>query len=92
MADESYWVDRAQTAEARLGTLKAAYEPAIERVRQFKTNFGLKERADGSIVIDFECFVTALGPTGCLELREEIDKQWNISGAPGAKPRMRVQA
>lgn len=92
MADESYYIERAQTAEARLQTLKDAYEPAIERVQQFKAAFGLRDRSDGSIVIDYERFVEALGPDGCLELRAEIDKRWLISGEPGKKPRIVVTA
>ena len=51
---ESVWIERAQSAEARLNTLKQAYEPALERVRNFKANFGIRERDDGSIDVDFD--------------------------------------
>ena len=90
MADESYWVDRAQSAEAKLATLKDAYAPAIEKVKAFKTNFGIKERDTGEIVIDFEKFVTQLGVGSALVLRGVIDDIYHISGKPGDKPRMKI--
>lgn len=92
MADESHWIERAQSAEAKLATLKAAYEPAIERVQQFKTNFGIKERHDGEIVIDYDRFVERLGVAAALELRAVIDQRYHISGAPGEKPRIKLPA
>lgn len=90
--DESYWIERAQSCEARFATLKEAYEPALERVKQFKTNFGVRERDNGEIVIDFEKFVERLGLEGALELRRVIDEKYAVSGAPGEKPRVRVAA
>lgn len=91
-ADESYWISRAQSAEAKLQTLKDAYDPAIERVQQFKATFGVKERSDGSLVVDFERFAAAIGPESALELRRIIDEVHGITGAPGEKPRMRLVA
>lgn len=91
MADESYWVDRAQSAEARLKTVEDQYKPAIERVQQFKTNFGVRERADGSLRIDFDKFAAALGIEQALELRRIIDETYQISGAAGEKPRIRLK-
>lgn len=92
MADETMWIERAQSAEARLKTLEQAMKPAIERVQQFKANFGLRERQNGEIVIDYDRFVEALGPSGALELRSAIDERYGITGGPGQKPRMRVGA
>lgn len=89
---EEVWMERAQSAEAKLSTQRQAHESAIERIKVFKANFGVKERSDGSIVIDFEKLVERLGAEGCLELRRVIDQKWNISGAPGEKPKMRVKA
>lgn len=89
---ESEWMERAQTAEARLNTLKESIEPTLDRVREFKTNFGIKERTDGTIVVDFDKFVDRLGAEACLELRAIIDQKYRISGAAGEKPRMRVPA
>ncbi len=94
MADsgEGFWVNRAQTAEAKLATLRESIEPLKDRVQQFKTNFGVRERSDGSIIIDFEKMVDRLGPEASLELRSVIDEKHGISGAAGEKPKIRVKA
>ena len=85
---ESMWIERAQSAEAQLATLKQAFEPAIERVKTFKTNFGIKERQNGEIVIDFDKFAKNLGIESAFELRAIIDEVYNISGEPGKKPHL----
>lgn len=90
--DESFWIQRAQSAEARLQTLTEAYQPAIERIQQFKSNLGVKERSDGSLVVDFDRFVKAIGAEAALECRRIIDEHYGIRGAPGDKPRMRAVA
>lgn len=90
MMDESYLLQRAQDAEARLNALKQTIEPVKERIQQFKENFGVKERSNGELIIDYKRFVSALGPEQALELRAEIDERWHISGAAGEKPRIRV--
>lgn len=94
MADpgEQFWIDRAQSAEAKLATLKANMDPVIDRVKQFKANFGIRESSDGSIDVDFDKFVERLGVEACLELRHIIDEKFGISGVVGEKPRIRVRA
>lgn len=87
---EDVWRERAQTAEAKIVTMQEATTGAIQRVKEFKGNFGVKERSDGEIVIDYDKFVKALGINGALELRGIIDEQYNISGEPGKKPHMRL--
>ena len=89
---EAEWRERAQSAEARMKTLQDQYGPALERVKAFKANFGVRERADGSIAIDYEKMVERLGLEACLELRVVIDQRWQVSGAPGEKPKVRVRA
>jgi hypothetical protein len=89
---EQYWIDRAQSAEAKLATLKANIDPVIERVKQFKANFGVREKSDGTLDVDFDKFVERLGIEACLELRSVIDEKYVISGAAGEKPRIRVSA
>lgn len=84
MSDESMWIDRAQSAEARLATLKSAYEPAIEKVQQFKTNFGVKERSNGQIDIDFDKFVENLGRESAMELKTIIETHYK---RPRGRPR-----
>ena len=88
--EESVWIEKAQSCEARLATLKQAYEPAIERVKQFKANFGIKERDNGELVINYDKFVERLGMEGALELRKVIDEKYNITGKPGDKPHVRL--
>ena len=90
MSEESVWIEKAQSAEAKLATLKQAYEPALERVKQFKANFGVKERDNGELVINYEKFVERLGMEGALELRKIIDEKYNITGEPGKKPHVRL--
>ena len=90
MSEDSHWISRAQSAETKLATLKAAYEPALERVKTFKANFGIKERADGEIVIDFDKFADRLGVEAALELRRVIDERYHVSGEPGKKPRIKL--
>lgn len=92
MSDEGFWVERAQSAEARLETLKHAYEPAIARIRAFKTNFGVREESDGTLHINFDKFAAGIGIEGALELREIIDEIYRISGEPGEKPKVRVSS
>ena len=92
MADESMWIEKAQSCEAKLATMKQAYEPALERIKEFKANFGIKERSNGELVIDYEKFIDRLGLTGALELRQIIDEKYNLSGKPGEKPHISIRA
>lgn len=90
--DEAAWRERAQSAEARIETTKQSYEAAISRVQEFKANFGVRDKSDGSIEIDWEKFVDRLGLENALVLRGEIDQRWGVSGNPGEKPKVRVKA
>lgn len=73
---EDFWVERAQTAEAQLKTLREAQGAAIERIKDFKANFGIRERGNGEIVIDFPKFIERLGPENVAELRKIIDEKY----------------
>lgn len=79
---ESHWIERAQSAEAKLKTLRESYEPAIERVKNFKANFGVREKSNGEIVIDFPKFVERLGPEAAAQLKSVIDEQYGKSEKP----------
>lgn len=83
-------MSRAQTAEAKLATLNDAMRPALEKVKDFKANFGVKEKDNGDLVIDFDKFAERLGIEGALELRSIIDEKYNISGKAGEKPHIKV--
>ncbi len=76
MEEIGYWTERAQSAEAKLATLKSTYEPLRERIRTFKSNFGLKERDNGEIEIDFDKFADRLGAENALILKEIIEKKY----------------
>lgn len=76
MSDESAWINRAQSAEARISTMKSAYESAIERVKVFKANFGIREQDNGEINIDFDKFVERLGKEQALALKRIIDEKF----------------
>ena len=78
--EDSYWVERAQSAEAKLKTIEDAYRPALERVKEFKTNFGVREKSDGEIDIDFEKFVDRLG-AAALDLSDVINEKYPVKQA-----------
>ena len=73
---EGMWMDRAQSAEAKLNTMREAQGAAIDRVRDFKANFGIRERDNGEIVIDFQKFAERLGEDSAIELRKVIDEKY----------------
>ena len=75
MSDD-FWISRAQTAEAQLKTMREAHGAAIDRVRDFKANFGLRERDNGEIVIDFQKFAERLGIDSAIELRKVLDEKY----------------
>lgn len=70
------WIDRAQSAEAKLKTQKQSFELAIERVKAFKSNFGIKERDNGEITIDYVKFVDRLGKENSAELKRVIEEKY----------------
>lgn len=74
MNDESAWISRAQSAEAKLNTMKQSLDKAVERVRSFKANFGVREKDNGEIVIDFKKMVERLGKDGAMDLRSVIEE------------------
>ena len=84
------WIQRAQSAEALLVTQKESMGAAVERVKEFKKVFGIRERQDGSLEIDFDKFATNLGVESCIELRKVIDDLYKLSGKAGDKPRMKL--
>ena len=89
MSDQE-WIERAKTAEGLLVTQRESLGAALERVKEFKKNFGVRDKSDGSIEIDFDKFATNLGIESCLELRKVIDDIYKLSGKAGDKPRMKI--
>ena len=92
MADDSYWVEQAQSWQAKYTTLEAQLAPLKAKAQGIKEALCAREKSDGSFDIDFEALVTKLGAAGALELRNTIDSVYSVSGKPGQKPRVRVKA
>lgn len=90
--EESQWIERAQSAEARLQTCQGNIDRLKEDVREVMETLCAKKRRDGAIDIDFEKLVQKLSLEHALELRTMIDQHHRISGAAGKKPRISVQA
>jgi hypothetical protein len=88
--DDNTILAQRDEARAQLETYKQAVGPMKERIQQFKTNFGVRERNDGSLEVDYDRFSDAIGIEGSLELRGIIDEKYSIQGAAGEKPRIRV--
>ena len=57
MMDESQLYSRMQSAEASNNTLRQEMGRMRDRWREFKDNFGIRERSDGAINVDFDVFV-----------------------------------
>ena len=88
--DESQWIERAQTAEARYETCRQQQDRVIEDSRNVLDTLCAKKRSDGTIDIDFDALVQKLTPEHALEFRAAIDQHHRISGAPGDKPRISI--
>lgn len=82
---EEMWMERAQSAEAKLVTQKENLGAAIDRVREFKKNFGIREKPGGVIDIDYDKFVQNLGLDAALELRNVIDETFKKPGIKRVK-------
>jgi len=82
---EDVYRERAESCEARLATLQDSLKPALERVKQFKANFGIREMDTGEIDIDYEKFVANLGRENALALKDVIDEQYGKSQEKAVK-------
>lgn len=89
---EDHLRERAESAEARNSTLREQNDHLKEKVRQVQETLCARERGDGSFVIDYQAFIERLGVEQALVLRGYIDATYNVSGAPGEKPRVRLPA
>ena len=90
MMNEQELIHRAQSAEARIETSRAASEQLKEKLRAITDTFGIKTSFDGGMRIDYDMLVENLGAEQSLVLRGIIDKHYSISGEPGVKPRIRM--
>jgi hypothetical protein len=87
---ESYWIERAQSAEAALSTCRDNQDRVKEKLRGMMETLGAKEKGNGSIDINYDTFVERLGIEGALAVRAIIDQKYSITGAAGEKPRVKV--
>lgn len=78
---ELMWMERAQSAEAKLATIEQANKAVIERIREFKQSFGVKEKSSGEIEIDFDKFIEALGSDNSLALKQIIEQTYGLKEA-----------
>ncbi len=76
MSDESMWIERAQSAEAREATLKESNTRIKEDSVHILETFAARKQGDGSFKIDFEKFIENIGESGAAELRQIIDEQY----------------
>ena len=76
--------------EIKYRTLSQANRAVIDRIREFKSNVGARERSDGTIEIDYDKFLSHIGVEGWLELRRLGDEKFRVSGIVGEKPKVRV--
>ncbi len=86
MADDSMWIERAQSCEAKLGTIQKGNDRLKEKIRYIMDTFGAREKTDGSFEIDYQKFVDMLKMERALEVRSIIDETYKIRGEPGEKP------
>ena len=67
--------DKVSSLQAQLAACKSQIEPVLERYQSFKANFGIKEKSNGTMTIDFEKMVARLGPEQSAVLRAVIDEK-----------------
>jgi hypothetical protein len=63
-----------------------------EKLRGLLETFGARELSGGRIDIDYDKFLDRLGVEAWLELRRTGDDKFRVSGAAGAKPKIKVKA
>ena len=74
--------DKVSSLQAQLAACKSQIEPVLERYQSFKANFGIKEKSNGTMTIDFSKMVSRLGPEQSAVLRAVIDEKYG----PGESP------
>ena len=89
---DAYWRDQAQTWKMKFETLQEQQDRVRDDAKLILETFGARKRGDGKFDIDFELLAKNIGVEKALELRKVIDETWNISGAAGEKPKIRLTA
>jgi len=91
MSDDQ-WIERAQNAEAIIGTLRAGNDRLKQKNQELMKTFGARAKTDGSFEINYQVFVDMLGMESALEVRSIIDETYSIKGAAGEKPKVTMPA
>jgi len=73
---EDFWIERAQSAEAKLKTLQDQQDRIKEDAQYILTVFGARKKSDGSFDIDYEKFVKMLGEDQAFVVRGMIDTEY----------------
>jgi hypothetical protein len=73
---DSYYLERAQSAEAKYATLQNSVERIKQDARDVLECFSARKKSDGTFDIDYEKFIERLGRDACLELKKVIDEQY----------------
>jgi len=87
--DAQFWIEKLKDVETRFETYRQANGAAVDRVKRFKANFGVKEASNGEISIDFVKLSEGLGLESAMELRQVIDETYRVSGSAGEKPHIK---
>ena len=76
MADESMWIERAQSAEARLATMQGNVDKSREDAIYILELFAARKQNDGSFDINFDKFIENIGREKALEVAKIIVEQY----------------
>jgi len=77
MQDESFWVEKAQSLEAKFNTLQQSVERVKEDAKFVLETFSARKKSDGTFDIDFEKFVEKIGRETALGLKRMIDERYS---------------
>jgi len=83
MSEDSFWIERAQTAEASLASLKAGIDDIRADARCILETFCARKNKDGSFDIDFEKFIKSIGEESSLSLGEIINDRYKSQKLSG---------
>jgi len=84
---EVVWMERAQSCEARLSTMKDQQDRLKEDAQYILETFGARKKQDGSFDINYQKFVDMLGPeqakavSGMIEMTYGAKQDGSVKAA-----------
>jgi len=81
---EQMWMERAQSAEAKLSTMKEQQDRLKEDAQFILTTFGARKKSDGSFDINYQKFVDILGSEQALEVKKMIEVTYGSEKEAGS--------